>query len=73
MFVWWGTDLIQFYNDAYRKILGNSGKHPLALGQKEKDCWQETWTIIHPLIVKAFSGFATFSEDQLIPILEMAN
>ena len=30
MFVWWGEDLINLYNDAYRAILG--GKHPWALG-----------------------------------------
>ncbi len=25
MFLWWGDDLIQFYNDAYRPSLGNQG------------------------------------------------
>ena len=68
MFVWWGADLNQFYNDAYRKILGKNGKHPLALGQKGKDCWGEIWPVIHPLILKVLSGSSTFSEDQLIPI-----
>jgi hypothetical protein len=34
MFVWWGDDLIQFYNDAYRPSFGKVGKHPAALGQK---------------------------------------
>src|SRR5205085_956808 len=41
MFLWWGEDLIQFYNDAYRPSLGNNGKHPTALGQKGQDCWPE--------------------------------
>jgi PAS domain S-box-containing protein len=69
MFLWWGEDLIQFYNDAYRPSLGNNGKHPVALGQKGKDCWPEIWAIIKPLIdqVRAGKG-ATWSEDQLIPI-----
>src|SRR6185312_12966744 len=31
MFVWWGDELINLYNDAYRTIL--QGKHPWALGQ----------------------------------------
>jgi len=31
MFVWWGDQLINLYNDAYTAILG--GKHPAALGQ----------------------------------------
>ncbi len=69
MFIWWGDELIQFYNDAYRPSLGNNGKHPLALGQKGKDCWNEIWTIIYPLINQVMtSGEATWSEDQLIPI-----
>ncbi len=69
MFLWWGPDLIQFYNDAYRPSLGNEGKHPTALGQKGKDCWPEIWDIIYPLIAQVLgTGEATWSEDQLVPI-----
>src|SRR5215210_3848831 len=69
MFLWWGEDLIQFYNDAYRPSLGNNGKHPKALGQKGKDCWPEIWPIISPLIQQVMTGgAATWSEDQLVPI-----
>lgn len=69
MFLWWGKELIQFYNDAYRPSLGNNGKHPKALGQKGKDCWPEIWDIIHPLIQQVLTtGDATWSEDQLVPI-----
>jgi two-component system, OmpR family, sensor histidine kinase VicK len=68
MFLWWGGDLIQFYNDAYRPSLGNSGKHPAALGQKGVDCWPEIWPVVYPLIQKVFAGEAVWSEDQLIPI-----
>ena len=32
MFLWWGPDLVQFYNDAYRECLRDD-KHPRALGQ----------------------------------------
>ena len=38
MFLWWGEDMIQFYNDAYRPSLGDTGKHPTALAQNAKDC-----------------------------------
>ncbi len=31
MFVWWGKDLINLYNDPYRAFLGS--KHPHALGK----------------------------------------
>jgi len=69
MFLWWGPDLIQFYNDAYRPSLGNNGKHPHALGQRGEDCWQEIWPVIKPLIDQVLNtGEPTWSEDQLIPI-----
>ncbi|MDB5135595.1 MAG: hypothetical protein JWP37_2198 [Mucilaginibacter sp.] len=69
MFLWWGPDLIQFYNDAYRPSLGDDGKHPKALGQKGEDCWQEIWPVIKPLIDQVIAGGeSTWSEDQLIPI-----
>ncbi|GAB3164343.1 PAS domain-containing protein [Telluribacter humicola] len=69
MFLWWGSELIQFYNDAYRPSLGNEGKHPTALGQRGEDCWPEIWLVIKPLIDQVLAGGeATWSEDQLIPI-----
>jgi signal transduction histidine kinase len=69
MFLWWGEDLIQFYNDAYRPSLGDTGKHPTALGQKGVDCWPEIWDIIFPLIHQVLTtGKSTWSEDQLVPI-----
>ncbi|GAB4028894.1 hypothetical protein GCM10028773_64070 [Spirosoma koreense] len=69
MFLWWGADLIQFYNDAYRPSLGQLGKHPTALGQRGDACWPETWPVIKPLIDQVLAGGeATWSEDQLIPI-----
>jgi len=69
MFLWWGPELIQFYNDGYRPSLGNEGKHPKALGQRGEECWPEIWPVIKPLIDQVMSGGeSTYSEDQLIPI-----
>ncbi len=69
MFLFWGEDLIQFYNDSYRPSLGNDSKHPTALGQKGEDCWPEIWPTIKPLIHQVLDGGeATWSENQLIPI-----
>jgi hypothetical protein len=45
MFIWWGPELIQFYNDAYRQTMGPE-RHPSALGQRGRDCWEEIWPII---------------------------
>src|SRR5687767_9740777 len=50
MFLWWGEQMTQFYNDAYRPSLGENGKHPKALGQNGRECWPEIWPIIYPLI-----------------------
>ena len=50
MLLWWGEDMIQFYNDAYRPSMGNEGKHPTALGAKGADTWPEIWPIISPLM-----------------------
>lgn len=69
MFLWWGPDMIQFYNDAYRPSLGNEGKHPTALGQKGEVCWPEIWPIISPLHQQVITtGEPTWREDQLVPI-----
>ena len=68
MFIWWGPELIQFYNDAYRQTMGPE-RHPSALGQRGRDCWQEIWEIIGPQIELVMSGEgATWHEDQLVPV-----
>ncbi|HEX2644123.1 MAG TPA: GAF domain-containing sensor histidine kinase, partial [Thermoanaerobaculia bacterium] len=46
MFVWWGEELINLYNDAYRAIVG--GKHPEALGQPATVVWREIWDQVGP-------------------------
>lgn len=69
MFLWWGDNLIQFYNDAYRPSLGNDGKHPEALGANGVDTWPEIWPVIYPLIRQVLDGGeSTWMENQLIPI-----
>lgn len=68
MFIWWGPELIQFYNDAYRQTLGPE-RHPSALGQRGRDCWEEIWHIIGPQIDYVMAGKgATWHVDQLVPV-----
>jgi PAS domain S-box-containing protein len=68
MFIWWGPELIQFYNDAYRQTMGPE-RHPSALGQRGRECWAEIWPIIGPQIEQVMSGGgATWHENQLIPV-----
>ncbi|PWB21839.1 PAS domain-containing sensor histidine kinase [Flavobacterium sp. HTF] len=69
MFLFWGEELICFYNDAYRPSLGNDGKHPSILGQKGEEGWPEIWDFIKPLIDQVLiEGEATWHEDQFLPI-----
>lgn len=69
MFLWWGDDLIQFYNDSYRPSMGNEGKHPKAMGQKAVECWPEIWYFIYPLITKVLTtGEGIWYDDLLLPI-----
>src|SRR6267154_2371702 len=68
MFIWWGDELIQFYNDAYRQTMGPE-RHPSALGQGGRECWAEIWPIIGPQIEQVMSGGgATWHENQLVPV-----
>jgi PAS domain-containing protein len=69
LFLWWGPDLIQVYNDAYRPSFGE-GKHPRALGQTARECWSEIWEYLESRIdVVMREGQATWYEDQYVPIL----
>lgn len=68
MFIWWGPELIQFYNDAYRETMGPE-RHPSALGARGRECWDEIWDIIGPQIEHVMAGEgATWHEDQLVPV-----
>lgn len=68
MLIWWGPELIQFYNDAYSRSLG-SERHPSALGQPGRECWSEIWEVIGPQIEQVTTGVGpTWHENQLVPI-----
>jgi PAS domain S-box-containing protein len=46
MFVWWGPQLVNIYNDAYVPILGK--RHPQALGRPARASWGEIWDVVGP-------------------------
>nr|BDT27562.1 ATP-binding protein [Bacteriovorax sp. HI3] len=54
MYIVWGQNLIQFYNDAYIELLGD--KHPKALGSTPSVTWSELWEEISPLFESVFNG-----------------
>ncbi|SAK46785.1 sensor kinase/response regulator fusion protein [Caballeronia catudaia] len=65
IWVGWGPDLLFFYNDAYKSIIG--GKHPQALGQPTSSVWREIWNEIGPLLDTALTGVeGTYVEQKLL-------
>lgn len=61
--IWWGPDFIQFYNDAYRPILGAT-KHPRAFGSPAMETWPEIWSTIGPMVSQVVKqGVAVKGED----------
>jgi signal transduction histidine kinase/CheY-like chemotaxis protein len=68
MYVAWGPEFTQFYNDGYRPILGST-KHPAALGGSTRDTFAEIWDFIGPMFEQVMqSGQPTFLEDQILPM-----
>jgi len=68
MYIWWGPELLCFYNDAYRQSIGPE-MHPRSLGQPARTVWKEIWPVIGPQIEQVMTGRgATWHENQLIPI-----
>jgi len=69
MFLFWGPELVQFYNDAYRPSLAEGGRHPRALGMRGGEFWTDIWHIIGPQIAQVLAGGdSTWYEDHLVPI-----
>jgi signal transduction histidine kinase len=65
IWIGWGKDLIYFYNDPYKSIIG--GKHPWAIGRPTLEVWREIWDDIGPMLEKALGGEqGTYVESQLL-------
>lgn len=48
MFLWWGKELINLYNDAYIPTLGK--RHPDALGKPARSLWEDVWPAVAPQV-----------------------
>lgn len=68
MFVWWGKDLINIYNDAYIDIV--RGKHPEALGQKASEVWHEIWDQVGPRADTVMQKNVGTYDEALLLIME---
>lgn len=69
MFLYWGKDLISFYNDSYASILSKIGKDVTAIGRPGEECWTDTWDSIKPEIDQVLiNGEASWSENRSISL-----
>ncbi|HEX6903126.1 MAG TPA: ATP-binding protein [Thermoanaerobaculia bacterium] len=65
MFIWWGREMINFYNDAYIPILGK--RHPEALGRSAPEVWGEIWGTVGPQAeIVLNEGRSTWNEEALL-------
>lgn len=63
--IYWGTDCLLLYNDAWRPIVGD--KHPWSLGRPAYEVWPEIWTDIGPEFAKVLTtGEGIFHSDELL-------
>ena len=68
MYIWWGPDLLCFYNDAYRRTLGPE-RHPGSLGQPGREVWAEIWHLIGHQVDYVMAGRgSTWDENRPVPI-----
>jgi len=57
----WGPNRLQLYNDAFATLCG--GKHPSALGQDMRRCWESAWAVLGPCFERATNGDSAYVED----------
>jgi len=65
MFIWWGGELINFYNDGYIPVLGK--RHPEALGRAAREIWADIWDAVGPQAEAVMQrGEASWAEQMLL-------
>ena len=68
MYIWWGPELVCFYNDAYSHTLGPE-RHPGSLGCPGREVWAEIWPLIGDQISFVMEGLgSTWDENRPLPI-----
>jgi PAS domain S-box-containing protein len=65
--VFWGTDLVQLYNDAFIPLLAE--RHPSGLGQTARECWSDAWQIVGPNLKRVMAGETVYHENTVVPIV----
>ncbi len=67
MYIAWGKEYTQIYNDGYRPILGAT-KHPQALGISTQETFEEIWHIIGSMFDGVMNGVPVGFPDFMLPL-----
>ncbi|WP_432671738.1 PAS domain S-box protein [Flavobacterium sp. SM2513] len=67
MYIAWGKEYTQIYNDGYRPILGST-KHPEALGTSARATFSEIWHIIESMFDGVMNGEPVGFPDFMLPL-----
>ena len=67
MYIAWGNEYTQLYNDSFRPILGLT-KHPEALGISSKETFSEIWETIGPMFADVMKGKSVSIPDFMVPL-----
>jgi signal transduction histidine kinase/FixJ family two-component response regulator len=62
--LWWGPELVQIYNDAFKSI--PASKHPRSVAQPAAECWAEIWSVVGPMIEAPLRGQPATGSDDLM-------
>ena len=66
--VFWGVELVQFYNDAFIPLLAE--RHPFGLGQTAGEFWSDAWQIIGPNLKRVMEERETvYQQNAIIPTI----
>ncbi|MDX2154408.1 MAG: ATP-binding protein [Bryobacteraceae bacterium] len=68
MFLWWGPELVNIYNDAYIPVLGK--RHPEALGKNARETWHEIWDTIGPQADAVLRERKSTWNDEVLLVME---
>ena len=69
MFIAWGPDLLFFFNDAYRPVMGT--RFNGQMGQPFAEVWPEVWPEVAPIARAALGGKGSYHEN--MPLTLMRN
>ncbi|MED5620292.1 PAS domain-containing sensor histidine kinase [Ideonella sp. BN130291] len=68
MFVWWGGELVNIYNEAYIPVLGQ--RHPQAFGRPAKDTWSDIWPVLQPQVEQVLQHGQPTWNDRVLLVME---